>query len=212
MTPKEVFKTSIENRHNFLEQKKREWVECKSDRKKKKIIVELIQLEPSHLAEDWILDQVIKWMKEPDMKEREKNIDYLKSAFIAHGLRDEITEKQRENLAKACFIDHKIKKMSREEKISQMDAIRKWAVFSEDDTLPDEPETAIKQRLKRYRKALDKRALPFPYYGKDVIEIDRGNEHHRIEFLTFNKPGEVAGQALFGDTKISMPVKKKPTK
>ena len=109
MTPKEVFKKSIENRKNFLDQKKSEWLSCDSELQKKNIIVELIQLEPSHLAEDWILDQVIKWMKE-----REENIDYLNAAFIARGKRDELTEKRRENLARASFIDHKIKKIAEE--------------------------------------------------------------------------------------------------
>lgn len=207
MTIKEVFIESIKNRKIFLEQKKAEWLNCNSERKKKNIIVELIQLEPSHLAEDWILDQVIKWMKD-----REKNIDYLNAAFIASGQRDELTEKQREALAKASFIDHAIKKISAEENITQMGAIRKWAAYSEDDLLPDEPETAIKQRLKRYRRAIDKRVLPYPYYGKDIIEVGRGSENHRIEIIFSNKPAKIEGHAFFGDSKISFPMNKTPTK
>ena len=71
---------------------KKEWLDLKSERKKKDLIVELIQLEPSHLAVDWILDQVIKWMKD-----HEKNKDYLSEAFISKGVRNTLTEKQREN-------------------------------------------------------------------------------------------------------------------
>ena len=197
----ELFKQSLTNRFNFLEVKKKEWLDLKSERKKKNLIVELIQLEPSYLAEDWILDQVVKWMKD-----RQNNIDYITDAFIAKGKREELTEKQRNNLIRTSFESHKIG-LAAEKTGSRAKAIRKLVLASEDDSLPEQAEKAIEQKLKRYRKALNNRILPFPYYGFDCIEIDKGNQNHRIEFYIFNKPVILAGHALFGNTTFSIPLK-----
>lgn len=197
----ELFNQSIINRFNFLETKKREF-DLKSERKKKNLIVELIQLESSHLAEDWILNQVIKWLKD-----RQKNIDYINAAFIAKGKRQELTEKQHDNLAKTSFMWHNIQKTA-EKTSSRAWAIRELVLSSDDDSLPKQAEKSIEQKLKRYRKALNTRTLPFPYYGLDFIEVDKGNENHRIEFHIFNKPVIADGSAFFGNTIISCPVKK----
>ena len=197
----ELFKQSLTNRFIFLEAKKKEWLDLKSERKKKDLIVELIQLEPSHLAEDWILDQVIKWMKD-----RQKNIDYINAAFVAKGKREDFTEKQRNNLARTSFESHKIGKAA-EKTGSRAKAIRKLVLASEDDNLPEEPEKAIEQKLKRYRKALNNRILAFPYYGLDCLEVDKGNQNHRIEFYIFNKPVILAEHAFFGNTTFSIPLK-----
>jgi hypothetical protein len=198
----ELFKQSIQNRFNFLEAKKREWLDLKSESKKKKLIVELIQLDPSHLAEDWILDQVIKWMKD-----RKGNIDYIHEAFIAKGNRGELTENQRNNLAKTSFEFHKINRAVQKTGSSRAKAIREIVLKSDDDDLPEQPEKAIEQKLKRYRKALDGRVLPFPYYGKDFLEVDKGNENHRIDFYIFNKPITYGDGIYFADTVISYPFK-----
>ncbi|MFO7555305.1 MAG: hypothetical protein R6W88_08890 [Desulfobacterales bacterium] len=200
----ELFTQSLKNRFEFLEVKKREWIELDSERKKKAFIVKLIQLEPSHLAEDWILDQVIKWLKD-----WQNNIDYIKAAFIAKGCREELTEQQRDNLARTSFLSHKISKEAKTAG-SRAKAIRKIILESDDDDLPEQPEQALGQKLKRYRKVLNSRVLPFPYYGHDFIEVDRGNENHRIEFHIFNKPGIVNDHALFGNTTFSYSIK--PTK
>jgi len=218
MALEEEFRLSVKNRLNFLKQKKREWSECESEREKKDIIVELIQLEPTHLAEDWILNQVINWMKD-----RQNNLDYLNAAFITKGKRDEITEKQRDDLAKAWFSYHKIEKIA-EKKVHKIDAIRTVVMASKDDNfLPQDAafdlkiwlekqrkkEMAVKQKLKRYKKVLDARSLPYPYYGKDIAIVDYGNENYRIELFISNKPIVANGVAIFGDTKMSFPVKKK---
>lgn len=197
----ELFKKSVTNRFNFLEAKKKEWLDLKSERKKKDLIVELIQLRPSHLAVDWILDQVIKWMKD-----RQNNINYINSAFIAKGKREELTEKQRNNLARTSFESHNITMVAGKTG-SRAKAIRKIVLASEDDSLPEQPEKAIEQKLKRYRKALSCRILPFPYYGLDCLEVDKGNENHRIEFYIFNKPVILAEHAFFGNTTFSIPLK-----
>ncbi|MBL7203251.1 MAG: hypothetical protein ISS63_02810 [Desulfobacteraceae bacterium] len=199
----DLYKQSKVNRFNFLQKKKQEFLNCTSERKRKNLIVELIQLEPSHLAEDWILDQVIKMMKD-----RQNNIDYLQAAFISRGKRAELTENQRDTLAKTSFLSHKISQMA-EKKGSQIAAIRSIVLESDDDALPEQAEKAIEQKLKRYRKALDNRELPFPYYGLDFIECDEGNENQRIEFYIFDKPIIYKSHALFGSTKISIPAKKK---
>lgn len=200
----DLYKQSKVNRFYFLEEKKRKWLNCESERKKKDLIVELIQLEPSHLAEDWVLDQIIKMMKD-----RQNNLDYIQAAFVAKGRRSELTESQRGNLAKTSFLSHQID-AKKKGGGSQAAAIREIVLQSDDDNLPEQAEKAFEQRLKRYRKALDKRELPYPYYGLDCVECDEGNEKQRIEFYIFDKPVTNAnGLALFGNTTISIPTKKK---
>ena len=202
----DLYRESKVNRFNFLEKKKQEFLDCTSDHKRKNLIAELIQLEPSHLAEDWILDQVIKMMKD-----RLNNIDYLQAAFIAKGKRNELTKTQRDNLAKTSFLSHKIDKISKNESIHKIDAASRILADlpeSEDSKLSDQPANAIMQRLKRYRKTLDKRTLPFPYYGLDFIEFDAGNDNHRVEYYIFDKPITYQGHILFGSTKMSIPAPK----
>ncbi len=198
-----LYKQSIKNRCDFLEKKKNEWTDCNSERQKKDLIVKLIQLDPSHLAEDWILDQIIKWMKN-----REENIDYLTEAFISRGCRDELTEKKQTNLAEKSFLNYKVRKLA-EKKGTQAAAIRTMVLNSEDDNLPEDAEMAIIQKLKRYRKAIASRALPYPYYGKDVVIFDEGTDQQRIEFYLYNKPITFNGHAYFGNTKITYPIKEK---
>jgi hypothetical protein len=198
----ELFLEAIQNRKKFLDAKFKEWTNCKTERCKAKIIIKLIQLESSHLAEGWILNQVILWMKD-----FQKCKGYLEEAFISKGERGLLTERQRENLARATFENFKVKKLT--DKVgSQAKAIREIICQSDDDDLPDEPETALKQKLKRYRKNIDKRTLPFPYYGLDIIESGRGTDQHEIELYIFNQPIEIEGTVLFGNTKITFPLNK----
>jgi hypothetical protein len=190
------------NRKNFLENKFKAWAECKKESGKAKIIIELIQLEPSHLAEAWILNQVILWLK--DYK---KNIDYIREAFITKGKRNILTERQRENLANKTFLEFKVKKLKRE-KGSQGKAIREFVLKSDDDNIPQEAEMAIKQRLMRYRKKLDKRTLPYPYYGLDIVKMDKGTEQERLVEYIYNKPIQIGDAVFFGNTTIKHPIKK----
>jgi len=203
----ELYKQSKVNRFHFLEQKKTEFFSCTSDHKRKKLIAELIQLEPTHLAEDWILDQVIKMLKD-----RPNNLEYIEEAFRAKGKRNELTKGQRDNLAKTSFLSHKIDKDAQKKRISKTKARRLWVADlpeSEDNNLSEQPVEALTARLKRYRKALDKRALPFPYYGLDFLEVDEGTENHHLEFYTFNKPITLGDSSAFGNAVYSIPLKNK---
>lgn len=202
----DLYKQSKVNRFHFLEKKKQEFIECTSDRERKNFIAKLIQLEPSHLAEDWILDQVIKMLRD-----RQNNLDYLEAAFISKGRRNELTEKQREKLAKTSFLAHKINQTVENRNTTKKGAITHILADlpeSEDDKLPEQPGAAIEQRLKRYTKTLDKRTLPFPYYGLDFLECDAGTEQQRVEFYIFDKPITGENYSVFASTTISIPVKK----
>jgi len=199
---KKLFQQSIKNRQEFLEEKVNEWLNCMDESKKAKIIIKLIQLEPSHLAEPWVLDQVIKWLRD-----YEKNKDYLQETFIAKGIRNTLTQKQRDNLAKNTFTYFKVKNLEKK-KGSQAKAIRDFVLNSDDDNLPEDAELAIKQRLKRYRKKIDEKILPWPYYGRDIIIIDEGTDQERLEFYLFNKPVTTGDVTLIGNTKITFPRKK----
>ena len=229
-----LFKQSIKNRRDFLEKKKNEWIDCNSERQKKDLIVKLIQLEPSHLAEDWILDQVIKWLKD-----RKNNLQYLEAAFMKKGKRNEMQN----NMAETFFLFNRIERVEKRENCSRRKAIEIYLLTEDEEQfLSDTVKTilkeassgvnvapsekiqwaygdlekvtnALEQRLKRFRKYLDKRTLPFPYYGLDVVEFDKGNEKERLEVYIDQKPlksldGKIA---LFGSLKMSFPLIKKTT-
>jgi hypothetical protein len=195
----ELYKESKANRVRFLEAKKQEYIDCEKVLQRKELIAELIQLEPSHLAEPWILDQVIK-----AMRDRKKNLDFLEAAFVSKGKRNELTEGQRDDLAMTTFMNQRINKELKgaRGKVTKEQAAGRVAMKSED--YRDIGDKALLQKLKRYRKQLDKRSLPFPYYGLDFLEIDEGTEFHRVEFYIHNKPITNGAQALFGDTTISI--------
>lgn len=188
------------NRQSFLEQKKQEFINASSEHERKQLIVELIQLEASHLAEDWVLDQVIKLLKE-----REKNLDFLKDAFIARGKRDENTEGQKHKMAEDFFLKLEVEALSQEKRISKNESIRQFVLNSDENSLPvtgEDPENSIKQLLKRFDKKMKKLKegeLPRPYYGKDCIEFDKGNELYRIEFYFENVRVDVGGQIHFAE-------------
>ena len=227
-----IYIQSIKNRRDFLEKKKNEWIGCNSERQKKDLIVKLIQLEPSHLAEDWILDQVIKWLKD-----RKNNSQYLEAAFMKKGKRNEIQN----NMAETFFLFNRIDRIQKNRNCSRREAIKLYLLTEDEKQLiPNEIKTllneaatgvnlaplkatrfaygelekitnALEQRLKRFRKYLDKRLVPYPYYGLDFIWVDKGNEKERLEVYIDQKPlksldGKIA---LFGSLKMSFPLIKK---
>jgi hypothetical protein len=229
-----LYKQSIKNRRDFLEKKKIAWVDCNSERQKKDIIVKLIQLEPSHLAEDWILDQVIKWLKD-----RKNNLQYLEAAFMKKGKRNEIQNSN--NMAEVFFLFNKIEKVKKRKNCKRREAIKVYLLTEDEKQLiPNEIKTllnevatgvnlaplkatrfayeklekitnALEQRLKRFRRYLDKRLVPYPYYGLDFLLINMGTENERLEVHISKKPITSADGkiALFGDTKMSFPRIKK---
>jgi len=216
---KEFLQQAAINRLNFLESKKREWIECPTQKEKNTMIAELIQLEPSHLAEPWIQDQVIKWLKD-----RENNFDYLEMAFLKKGKRTEVTEDQYNSRAKAFFLFNRIKKMNKKMGISFKRAVEKH-FLDEHLVLPEEGsiefsdgvnvekfQKDVKARLQRYKrlsKIFYKKSLPYPYYGLDIVEMDEGTENHRYEIYIVG-PIEIAkSKTLFGKTTISFPITKK---
>jgi len=200
---KRLFQESIQNRYDFLEKKKAEFLNCEKEKDKARVIIELIQIEPSHLAENWVLDQVIKWLKD-----FENTKDYLQDAFVSKGLRDTMTKDEREKMAENTFLYFKIKNIAENKQMKEIDAIRNYVIQSEDETLPEQAETAIKQRMKRYKNKLDTRMLPYPYYGKDCCLIDGGTPDERIEFYLKDKPITKGNSVYFADSVISYPTKK----
>jgi hypothetical protein len=227
-----LWKQSKVNRFNFLEAKKKQWLNYSSQLKRNKLIVDLIQLEPSHLAENWILDQVIKWLKD-----RKNHAQFLEAAFTKKGKRDEI--RNSDDIAKTFFLFNRIERIRKNNHISRKKAIELYLLTEDDEhILSDDikrilsesasgfnvayPEkiqsaykkvekkvTAIEQRFKRYRTILDKRKLPYPYYGLDFIDGYDENGNPKVDFHIFNKPVILGDSALFGTTKISYPLVKK---
>jgi hypothetical protein len=166
MTEKELVELSKANRSDFLQEKRSEWKNAATERDRAQIIIELIQLEPTHLFEPWILKQVVAWLMD-----RRSNIENLRSAFISKGLRDEPTDDQIKTLAKKAILSHTADEIAKKDGIPKERAYRKIVLGSADDNLPDDAEKAVKKRIMDYRAKVRSRKLPYPYFGKDIIEF-----------------------------------------
>lgn len=155
---------SVENRVAYLEQRKSEWQESPTEKARFKIIVELIQLEPSHLWEPWIMGYVVIWQRNLN-----KYRDYIEKAFLGKGARPCKTPSQSAGRAKNMDLALDVEKIQAQDEVSRIDAIRKIVTDSEDDKLPEQAEKALEQRIKRLRQ--DPYPLSSPYYGRNVTKL-----------------------------------------
>lgn len=163
--PMEFIQLSIENRVAFLRDKKLEW-ENNDGRKRNRIIADLLSAVPSHLSVQWILDEVVKWRND-----FARNENYLREAFLKKAP-DSLNEGQKKKRIENALLDLKIEIISLIEDVSNAEAYRICVLNSNDESLPDDAEAALKQRVKRYRYGMKKRVLPDPYFGLDVVKRD----------------------------------------
>jgi len=131
-------------------------------RKRAEIIIELIQLEPSHLSESWILREVIKWLRDHNCK------DYLERAFIQTGKRKPLTQKQLKKFSQRFHLANAIDQMVAKEGILHIQAFKKLALRCKNDNTPEQAELVIKKDYYRIKNELKERNVPYPYYGYDI--------------------------------------------
>jgi hypothetical protein len=171
---KEKFEDT-ESKKKFLKQLKKE---------KAEIIIELIKLEPSHLAESWILWEIIDWMKNYDC------IDYLEEAFISQTGRDRKTPDKQDQVyfdffliqsvddiikKDGCTVKEACEELAQKQDSDPVGYLPKWDLENDYHNLAE----TIRQRYystdrNKYLKFCNERdkkreLMPYPYYGRDVI-------------------------------------------
>jgi len=159
---KKMIKVAKANRKKFLARYKKRFKK-ENDRNRARIIIKLIQLEPSHLTEPWILRQVIEWLRN-----HRKNKYYLEAAFVSKGKRMRLSKKQKIKLRKDFLLAQKIDQMVAKEKISKGSVFKEIVLKSDTDNMPEQAELSIKRDYYAFKKKIKNRDLPFPYYGCDI--------------------------------------------
>ena len=161
-------KLAKENRRKFLEGKRQEFESTNEPKKRAKIVIELLKLEPSHLDERWIYSEIIKWM-------RDKNsVYYLKKAFIYETGRDRMTEIERARIANDFFTYDDVLRISSEEAKSIDASI--WVLSDRNSDSEIDAYTKIKKRYYRHLKRSKWARLPIPYWGLDIFEEKRNGK------------------------------------
>jgi hypothetical protein len=139
-----------------------------------KIMSDLIKLEASHLAESWILKQVVDWMREYKYR------DSLEEIFIKQTNRDRPTPDEEFSQFKYFAVYNRIEALRNEakrrggKKISIMNACRLLAFMQgekpnklypqwDNDNEEQELWRSIRKNYYLHKATLKNRKLPFPY-------------------------------------------------
>ena len=162
---------SIENRVEFLKPYKAKFDALdpkKNRRKRARIIIELLQREPSHIDEPWIRRQVVDWMRDPAAPEHLAaafKTPTAKQKFIP--IRDamvfgrvEALKKQGLTVRKAC------EKLAGQFHGRDAKTVLMWDMTDSNLDLAE----AIRNAYYKHRERL-KGDVPRPYYGSDISDI-----------------------------------------
>ena len=79
-------------------------------KKRAKIIIDLIKVEPSHKDEPWIAEELTEWLRRHDC------LDFTEEAFMAQKGRRRPTEEQRKQWARDFFLVEEVHKIIAEAK------------------------------------------------------------------------------------------------
>ena len=163
------------NRAVFLGAHRYKFHKAATRQKKAEIIVELIKLEPSHLDESWIRNEIINWLRRHDC------IDFVEAAFMAQTGRNRPTEKQTYQTVRDHFLVKKIDQIIKLRKCSRETAFKILAgqqaerpnrlyPLWDENNLDHQLELVLKKAYRRHIRRQKVRALPIPYYGHDIYE------------------------------------------
>jgi len=139
-----------------------------------KIISELIKIEPSHLAERWILQQVTFWMREHE------RIDFIDEIFIKQTNRNRPTEEEDRNFRKDALLYNRIEQLRKADRaqggkgrrlpafkrLEELQGLKpnplypQWSDSHEDQALWLNIQKAYYRHDRRTKTSI----LPFPYY------------------------------------------------
>lgn len=192
----DLISTAIENRKQFLTPYRKRFQNTKTKKEGVKIIAELIQLEPSHLSEPWIVKEVIAWLRDREC------CDFLEDVFIKAQKRVARTEDQRKRAVRDFYVVHAINEIIAEKNISAREACRVLAIQEYEKmekakksrylarqehekeehyyllwNIADENldlQKALRQVYNNAKKKPEKLNPPYPYYGRDIEVEENG--------------------------------------
>jgi hypothetical protein len=152
-------------------------------RKQAKIISKLIEIEPSHLSESWIIKQVISWLGDRDCA------DFIEDIFVRAPKRKVATEKQKNKYMSDYFILKHIDEIINDKGVSIRKACKllmNRIIHSDKryhylwDTEDAKQKLDGEIILERYKYAKKKQSLqskdypPYPYFGRDIEDEENG--------------------------------------
>jgi len=173
-------KKAKENRKNFLAPYREKFEKADTTKKRAKIISELIELEPSHLSEPWIIKQVIAWLRD-----WHKHMDFIDDIFVKAPKKYAQTEDQRRREVRDFYVMDDIDKIIKETEVSIREACKilanriygtdnqfylLWDTTNEDQDL----EKSIRQIYTIAKKKITEVNPPYPYYGRDIDVDENG--------------------------------------
>jgi len=172
-----ALKQGKENRLKFLKPYKEAFEKAETDKEKAKIIIELLKKKASLLSEEWILFEVIKWMRERKYK------DYLLAAFIEEtGRKYRPTEKKQIEAIKGFYLIREIDRLKDEhgsiEKACAHLAMRQDNPQTYDGCYPKRSDKSgegfeefLRKKYYQYKGLWNKPKFEF-FYGENIYEKD----------------------------------------
>ena len=165
-------------REAFLKPYREKFEAAINSKAKAAVIVELIEIEPSHLSEPWIVNETIGWLR--DCYECK---NYIEDVFVKAPKRRAPTEKQRINNVKAFYLRSDIDRIIGKHNCSVRKAcsilMNELGDAGKGDymgwDLTDaslDVESAIRDFYNRTKDNVKKIFPPYPYYGRDILETD----------------------------------------
>ena len=170
----EQIELAKQNRREFLAPHKERY-KLANEKGQADIVVELIKIEPSHKDEPWIRDKISAWMRD------QKYIDYIEAAFIAQKGRNRRIERDKKLMQNDFFLAEEINAICSAQQVTKEKAFDILAERQAENPMPVFPEydphnqnqqlaLQIRKAYFRYYRRYKKRALPYPYYGLDIVE------------------------------------------
>ncbi len=207
----ELFLSAVSNRINFISPYNSQFSELqKGCKKRAEIVSTLLIIEPSHLIEPWINEEIQFWLRTHGCE------DFIEMALLRQK-RSDGTKRGRKtsNEVKQFIRDFalyfEIERLKTKHDAStnkaftileSMQAKHSNAIFPQhsDKNKENGIEKVMEKRYYLFKKQLNTPSLPYPYFGKDVTLSDDG--FIVLHGNTFSRPGQHIAFGSFSDNPI----------
>ena len=194
----ELFLKAVKNRLDFLAPHRERFNALEEGSPgRAELISELLKIEPSHIHEDWIINELEYWLRHYEC------MDYIDLALKAQKKmdgekRNRKTERESHQYIKDFFLYFEIERIMKHENVSTRKACTILAnrqaekanpiypSFTEDNS-GDGIDSYIRKRYGIFKKKINAHQLPMPYFGKDVTISDDG--HIVVHGDSTSRPG-----------------------
>jgi hypothetical protein len=167
-----------ENRRAFLIPYREKFEAALTKEARATIIVELIEIEPSHLSEPWIVNETISWLRNCNNCK-----NYINDVFVKAPKRHTTTELQRIKNVKAFYLRIDVNRIIKKHDCSVRKACailinelrdegkNEYLGWDLSDNIID-VEKSFRQVYNTIKDDIKTFYPPYPYYGRDIIETD----------------------------------------